>query len=74
MSGAGVWAAPEDQGAIERALERFYDDWSAGTLGVRARVREEALRRFSRRELARQLAGVLDDASRTRPRSPRVST
>ncbi len=62
--GAGVCVAPDDQAAIEQAIEDLYQAWSAGRLGPDARVREEALRRFSRRELTHQLAEVLEDACR----------
>ena len=61
---AGICAAPDDQPAIEEAIERLYETWSAGRLQATPRVREEALRRFSRRELGCQLAEVLVDACR----------
>ena len=63
--GAGICVAPDDQAAIEKAIGRLYAAWSTGELGPSAHVREEALRRFSRRELARQLAEVLDAACQT---------
>jgi glycosyltransferase involved in cell wall biosynthesis len=61
---AGVCAAPDDQPAIEQAIRGLYEEWSKGGLRPRVAAREEALRRFSRRELARQLADVLDTACR----------
>jgi glycosyltransferase involved in cell wall biosynthesis len=61
---AGVCAAPDDQPAIEQAIQGLYDEWSTRGLRPRIAAREEALRRFSRRELAHQLADVLDAACR----------
>jgi hypothetical protein len=56
-------AHPDDEDAIQDALRELLRRWRAGALiapnGSRARV----LERFSRRELTRQLAGVLDDAT-----------
>jgi glycosyltransferase involved in cell wall biosynthesis len=60
--GAGICVAPEDPVAIERAIEQLYRSWCAGELAPSAEVRAEALRRFSRETLARELADVLDDA------------
>jgi glycosyltransferase involved in cell wall biosynthesis len=59
---AGPCAEPDDAGSIEAAIERLYRAWKDGTLAVAPEVRDEALRRFSRPALARQLAGVLSDA------------
>ena len=59
---AGICAEPDDQPAIEDALRRLYEAWSAGQLRSSERVREEALRRFSRDSLARELADVLEAA------------
>jgi glycosyltransferase involved in cell wall biosynthesis len=60
--GAGICVAPEDPAGIERAIEQLYRSWSAGELAPSPEVRAEALRRFSRETLARELAQVLDDA------------
>jgi glycosyltransferase involved in cell wall biosynthesis len=65
--GAGICVAPEDPAGIERAIEQLYRSWSAGELAPSAEVRAEALRRFSRETLARELADVLDDARRQSP-------
>ena len=61
--GAGPCAEPGDQVAIEEAIEGLYHRWSKGELAVDPQVREETLRRYSRRALARQLATVLDAAA-----------
>ena len=63
---AGVAAAPSDVAAIAAALRSLYARWEAGDAAPRrAARRERVLARYSRRELTRQLAGVLDDATRT---------
>jgi glycosyltransferase involved in cell wall biosynthesis len=66
--GAGACAVSDDQASIEDAVERLYHAWSGGRLEASAHVREMTLRRFSRKQLARQLAGVLDSACRLGPR------
>jgi glycosyltransferase involved in cell wall biosynthesis len=57
--GAGPCVEPEDAEGIERAITDLVADWRAGALGVDERVRDETLRRFSRRALAEQLGDVL---------------
>jgi glycosyltransferase involved in cell wall biosynthesis len=59
---AGEVAPPDDDDAIERALRAMYEQWEAGDLHAPAGTRERVLERFSRRELARRLAEVLDSA------------
>ncbi len=61
---AGVAAAPSDVPAVAGALHTLYARWDAGTLSPPAGARERVLARYSRRELTRQLAGVLDDVTR----------
>ena len=61
---AGVAAAPSDVPAVAAALHTLYARWEAGTLSPPAGARERVLDRYSRRELTRQLAGVLDDVTR----------
>jgi glycosyltransferase involved in cell wall biosynthesis len=60
--GAGPCAEPDDPSAIERAIETLYRSWKDGELAISREVRTEALRRFSRPALARQLAAVLTAA------------
>jgi glycosyltransferase involved in cell wall biosynthesis len=57
--GAGPCVEPEDAEGIERAITDLVADWRSGALGVDERVRDETLRRFSRRALAEQLGDVL---------------
>jgi glycosyltransferase involved in cell wall biosynthesis len=68
--GAGICAEPGDQPGIEAAIEQLYVRWSHGELRVDPKVRDEALSRFSRAVLARQLASVLDAARVSRGASP----
>jgi glycosyltransferase involved in cell wall biosynthesis len=63
--GAGPCVEPGDQSAIEDVIERLYGRWRAGELDVDPEVKAEALRRFSRPVLARELAAVLEAAMRT---------
>lgn len=58
--GAGVCAAPDDADAIDDALRRLDAARRNGGLAADETVRAEALRRYSRRELARRLAETLD--------------
>jgi glycosyltransferase involved in cell wall biosynthesis len=67
---AGECADPDDKAGIEQAIARLYERWLAGRLETNSRVREEALRRFSRRVLTHQLAEVLDAACQSRPTHP----
>jgi glycosyltransferase involved in cell wall biosynthesis len=60
--GAGECADPRDPSAVVQALERMVSEWQQGTLGVDPEVRDEALRRFSRRKQAGDLAAVLGAA------------
>ncbi len=54
---AGVSAS--DVGEVTRALKMWYDEWkSSGTVAFRGRP--DAIRRYSRREQAGQLARILD--------------
>ncbi|HEY7077234.1 MAG TPA: glycosyltransferase [Solirubrobacteraceae bacterium] len=69
--GAGAVADPADAAAIEAALRSLYERWSEGALEPPRGVRERVLERYSRRELTRRLAEVLDDASRERYGQPR---
>ena len=57
--GGGVCADARDVPAISRAIERLVGDWERGTQTVAPGARDEALRRFSRRTLTAELAGVL---------------
>jgi putative inorganic carbon (hco3(-)) transporter len=58
--GAGECVDARDATAVAGALERMFGAWRRGErLAVDPRVREEALRRFSRQRLAADLAGVL---------------
>ncbi len=57
--GAGVCADASDGAAISRAIEELVGSWDTGKQVVAPRVRDEVLRRFSRRTLAGELAGVL---------------
>jgi glycosyltransferase involved in cell wall biosynthesis len=61
--GAGPCAEPDDQPGIEAAITQLYRDWDVGRLQVDPAVRAEALRRFSRPALARELAAVLEAAA-----------
>jgi glycosyltransferase involved in cell wall biosynthesis len=65
--GAGICVAPDDSAGIESAIERLFRSWSAGELMPSDEVRAEALRRFSRAALTRELAHVLDDARAQSP-------
>jgi glycosyltransferase involved in cell wall biosynthesis len=65
--GAGICVAPDDSAGIESAIERLFRSWSAGELMPSDDVRAEALRRFSRAALTRELAHVLDDARAQSP-------
>jgi glycosyltransferase involved in cell wall biosynthesis len=65
--GAGICVAPDDSAGIEGAIERLFRSWSAGELMPSDEVRAEALRRFSRAALTRELAHVLDDARAQSP-------
>jgi glycosyltransferase involved in cell wall biosynthesis len=66
--GAGPCAEPDDQPEIEAAIASLYGEWDGGRLEVDPAVRAEALRRFSRRALARELAAVLEAAAAQRRR------
>lgn len=56
--GGGVSADAGDVTAIGRAIERLVDAWDNGDGAVGPEVRDEVLRRFSRRILTRELADV----------------
>jgi glycosyltransferase involved in cell wall biosynthesis len=56
---AGECADARDAATVARALERLVAEWRRGTLAVDPRVREQTLCRFSRRQLAAELADVL---------------
>lgn len=57
--GGGVCADASDVRAISRAIERLVTGWQQHEQIVAPSVRAEVLRRFSRRTLAGELAGVL---------------
>jgi glycosyltransferase involved in cell wall biosynthesis len=57
--GAGHCANVRDVPAISRALQRLLAEWQQRSLHVNASVRDEVLRRFSRRKLTGDLAVVL---------------
>jgi glycosyltransferase involved in cell wall biosynthesis len=67
--GAGPCVEPEDAEGIEGAITSLVAEWRSGSLGVDERVRDETLRRFSRRVLAAQLAEVLRAAIRDRAKN-----
>jgi glycosyltransferase involved in cell wall biosynthesis len=58
---AGECAEPDDPQAIERALIGLWRRWEEGTLGPQPEARRRVLERYSRRELTRRLASVLDE-------------
>ena len=57
--GAGWCADVRDVGAVTGALRQVLDDWRRGAIETHPGVRQEVIRRFSRRKLAGQLAEVL---------------
>jgi glycosyltransferase involved in cell wall biosynthesis len=57
--GAGWCADVRDVGAVTGALGQVLDDWRRGAIEIDPGVRQEVIRRFSRRKLAGQLADVL---------------
>lgn len=59
---AGECAEPQDQAAIASAIERLVTKWQSGANKVHSNVRQEVLRRFSRRKLTGELAAVLRTA------------
>jgi glycosyltransferase involved in cell wall biosynthesis len=61
---AGIWAAPNDGEAIERAILELLARRRAGTLVVDPAVRRRTLARYSRRALAGQLVEVLEAAAK----------
>ena len=60
---AGAVAHPGDDRAVEDALRSLFRRWRAGDLAAPHGTRARVLERFSRRELTRQLAEVLDAAA-----------
>ncbi len=60
---AGLVAHPGDEQGIQDALRELLRRWRAAELTAPHGSRARVLERFSRRELTRQLAGVLDDAT-----------
>jgi glycosyltransferase involved in cell wall biosynthesis len=60
---AGIWAAPGDGDAIERALLTLVERRRAGDLPASPEVRRRTLERYSRRALAGRLAAVLEEAA-----------
>jgi glycosyltransferase involved in cell wall biosynthesis len=66
--GAGECADAGDPEQVRRALASVFASWERGTLNMDPAVRQEALRRFSRRKLAGDLAAVLRAARGERPR------
>ena len=59
-SGLGVTAPPRDAAAISTVIERLFDAWATGKPFVTPN--EEFIRGFTRENLTRQLAAVLDEA------------
>jgi glycosyltransferase involved in cell wall biosynthesis len=59
---AGATAPPGDPVAIAAALHFLYAQWEADELAAPGHARERVLERYSRRELTRRLADVLDSA------------
>ncbi|HUB04375.1 MAG TPA: glycosyltransferase family 4 protein [Solirubrobacteraceae bacterium] len=57
--GAGWCADVRDPRAVAEALREALTDWRRGAIGLDPGVREEVLRRYSRRKLAGELAEVL---------------
>jgi len=57
--GAGWCADVRDAGDVAATLRQVLTDWRRGTIEIGSGVREEVLRRFSRRKLAGELADVL---------------
>jgi glycosyltransferase involved in cell wall biosynthesis len=60
---AGVAADPADEDAIDAALRSLYERWANGALAPPSGVRERVLAHYSRRELTRRLAEVLDEVA-----------
>ncbi len=65
--GAGECADAGSPEQVRRALSRTFARWERGALTVDETVRQEALRRFSRRKLTADLADVLRAAIGERP-------
>jgi glycosyltransferase involved in cell wall biosynthesis len=61
--GGGIAADASDVASIAAAIEHLVEDWSLGKRTVAPAVREEVLRRFSRRTLTGELAMVLRAAT-----------
>ena len=61
--GAGVCVDVRDPAAVAAAIAELQGAWAEGRLRVRPSVREQALRRFSRRDRALELATVLRQAA-----------
>lgn len=71
--GAGECASPRDLHEVRQTLERMIGRWQRGVaLGLDPRVRDEILRRFSRRRLTADLAGVLRAAIAERRDDPKL--
>lgn len=64
--GGGICADARDVRDVAAALESLLERWRAGSLSVAPEARGEVLRRFSRQELAADLAQVLREAAGTR--------
>jgi glycosyltransferase involved in cell wall biosynthesis len=62
----GVTANPDDDSQIEAAILTLWRRWQQNGLPDQAEVRRRTLERYSRQAGAAQLAGVLDEAVRTR--------
>ena len=60
---AGTVAPPHDREAVAGALRSMYERWSAGRLDPPSGTRRRVLAEYSRRELTRRLAEVLDSAT-----------
>jgi glycosyltransferase involved in cell wall biosynthesis len=59
---AGLGAEPGDSAQIESAIAALYSGWESGGLGTPAGLRARVMASYSRRQLAAELAAVLDDA------------
>ena len=57
--GAGWCADVRDAGAVAGTMRDVLADWRRGAIAINPGVRDEVLRRFSRRKLAGELADVL---------------
>jgi glycosyltransferase involved in cell wall biosynthesis len=72
---AGIGAEPSDGAQIESAIAALYSRWETGDLEPVSGLRAKVMARYSRRQLAAELATVLDEAVESRgPRSAKPAT